>query len=413
MYRLARCHCLLIPLVCGAAWGQDYSFDIDSFEKKPFQIGGYVEYRGSKQSLNNDSLLAPISAASKWIHSGTLELNADYSWDSTRLSGVLHSQWQDNDFGSEHTTDLYQGYLNHQFNGQLSVNLGKRTLRWGKGYAWNPVAFVERPKDPLEPDLSREGFVIASADYIRSFNGDLKTLAFTPVILPVNNAVNEEYGKRATNFSAKLYMLYKDIDIDLLYRSSGSRPARIGADFSTNLATNFEIHGEWSHGKYSKKVLSGNSLTTRQETVNNILLGMRYLTEQDTTYILEYYHNGEGYTRNELQDFYRYISSPSTSTKQARSVSQADYTTRQNMQDYLYLRINQKEPFDILYLTPGLTLIYNLHDNSYSLSPELVYTRIDNLELRLRATFLNGSNESEFGEKSNKGKIEFKMRYNF
>jgi hypothetical protein len=408
-----KLHWLLILLIPGVVWGQEYSFDLESFEKKPFQIGGYAEFKHTSQSLNDSSLLAPLAVASERFRLGTLELNADYSWDKTRLSGVLHSQWFDDDFGEQHSTDLYQGYLNHQFNDRLSIDLGKRTLRWGKGYAWNPVAFVERLKDPLDPDLSREGFVIASADYIRSFEGDLKTLAFSPVILPVSDDVNEDFGKNSSNFAAKLYMLYRDIDIDLLYRSNGSRPARIGMDFSANLATNFEVHGEWSHGEYTRAVLVANKVVPQQGTANNVLLGMRYLNEMDTTYILEYYHNGEGYTDDEMKDYYQFISSLGTTQKQARTVSQSGYSLRQNMRDYLYLRVNQKEPFDILYLTPGVTLIYNLHDDSYSLSPDLVYTRIDNLELRLRATLLKGDTESEFGGKLTEAKLEFRVRYTF
>jgi hypothetical protein len=55
------------------------------------------------------------------------------------------------------------------------------------------------------------------------------------------------------------------------------------------------------------------------------------------------------------------------------------------MRDYLYLRISQKEPFDILYFTPSITWIYNVNDESYSLAPELLYTGITNFELRLKA----------------------------
>jgi hypothetical protein len=56
------------------------------------------------------------------------------------------------------------------------------------------------------------------------------------------------------------------------------------------------------------------------------------------------------------------------------------------MQDHFYLRLSQKELFDILYFTPALTGIYNLGDHSFSLSPELVYTGITNLEMRLKGT---------------------------
>ena len=58
-------------------------------------------------------------------------------------------------------------------------------MKWGKGYAWNPVAFLDRPKNPDDPELPLEGFVIASADTIKSFDGPLKTFAFTPVLVPV------------------------------------------------------------------------------------------------------------------------------------------------------------------------------------------------------------------------------------
>ena len=81
--------------------------------------------------------------------------------------------------------------------------------------------------------------------------------------------------------------------------------------------------------------------------------------------------------------------------------------------DYLYLRASQKEPFDIVYFTPSLTLIANLADKSWSLTPELLYTGITNLDLRLRATWLHGDAGSEFGEKQNARRVELMARYYF
>jgi hypothetical protein len=83
------------------------------------------------------------------------------------------------------------------------------------------------------------------------------------------------------------------------------------------------------------------------------------------------------------------------------------------MRDYLYLRASQKEPFDMLYFTPSITGIYNVDDKSVSISPELLYTGIDNLELRLKSTFLAGDSYTEFGEKLSDCKIEFRIRYFF
>jgi hypothetical protein len=83
------------------------------------------------------------------------------------------------------------------------------------------------------------------------------------------------------------------------------------------------------------------------------------------------------------------------------------------MKDYLYLRISQKEPFDILYFTPALTTILNLDDRSFSISPELLYTGITNFEVRLRGTALVGDRFSDFGEKPNDARLELRVRYYF
>jgi hypothetical protein len=32
------------------------------------------------------------------------------------------------------------------------LDAGKKVVKWGKGYAWNPVAFVDRPKNPEDPE---------------------------------------------------------------------------------------------------------------------------------------------------------------------------------------------------------------------------------------------------------------------
>jgi hypothetical protein len=83
------------------------------------------------------------------------------------------------------------------------------------------------------------------------------------------------------------------------------------------------------------------------------------------------------------------------------------------LQDYLYFRVSQKEPFDILYFTPAITSTINLQDGSLSVIPELAYSPITNLELRLRTPVLIGGNGTEYGEKQNDFRVEFRLRYYF
>ena len=57
--------------------------------------------------------------------------------------------------------------------------------------------------------------------------------------------LNQDFGESGhINAAAKAYFLLWDTDIDLMFLTKGSRPGRYGFDFSRNITTNLEIHGE-------------------------------------------------------------------------------------------------------------------------------------------------------------------------
>jgi hypothetical protein len=307
----------------------------------------------------------------------------------------------------------------------VTVDAGKKTMKWGKGYAWNPVAFVDRPKDPDDPALNLEGFYVATMDYIKSFDGPLKTFSFTPALVPVYGDMNKEFGEaRHLNLAAKFYFLFLDTDIDFMFLSGGSRTPRYGFDFSRNVTSNLEVHGElaWIKDFQQSLVDRDGTIFQSRSDVWSYLAGIRYLSAAETTYIFEYYHNGLGVTEAEMEEFFSFVNQGydtflltgnDAPLDRALSVGQGRYATINPMKSYLYLRVSQKEPFDILYFTPAITSIYNVDDQSFSLSPELLYTGITNLELRLKGTFLAGDEFSEFGEKQNDYRIELRARYYF
>ncbi len=109
-----------------------------------------------------------------------------------------------------------------------------------------------------------------------------------------------------------------------------------------------------------------------------------------------------------------YLSTGNDSLLQrAVTITENAYGKMNPMRNYLFLRVSQKEPFDILYVTPAITGIYNWDDCGLTLSPEVLYTRITNLELRLKATFLMAGRNSEFGEKPNDYRFELRAGYYF
>lgn len=416
----------------GAARAQQtYSFEPSEYQKKAYEIGGYAEGKLEGFALNRGGAFYQLNKPSGSRPSvnergtGTLEVTGKYHKDIVSLNFTAHGDgYRDVVFGNNHNTKLYEAGLAIQPETGLSLDLGKKVMLWGKGYAWNPVGFIQRPKDPTDPNLSREGFWMVSADYVRSFDGPIQTIGFTPVFIPTSPAINNDFGQvHHSDVAAKLYVLAGNTDIDFMALSGGAKSARYGADFSRNIGTQLEIHGEIAGITASKKMV----LNAAQQPVANTggaldyLVGLRFLSEADTTYILEYYHNGEGFQEAESDSFFalahnavaQYRATGSNALLQKAATLSNAYMRPNTMRRYINLKISQNEPFNIVYFTPSLTVQANLTDRSMLVLPELLYTGFTNVELRLRAQASIGPHFTEFGEKQASARVEFRARYYF
>ena len=422
---------LLCLSVSGLSAQEEYTLDLTEIEKRPFQFGGYLEFRPVLFGLDRNSWFYRLKFYSLKEGETIPEYNFNALLDMSYEKGIVKAKIRTNTditksfSGWSYDTTFYEAFLSVKPSLSFHLDAGKKRMKWGKGYAWNPVAFIDRPKNPNDPDLALEGFVVVSMDYIKSFQGKLKTITLTPVLVPVYDHINSDFGERnKLNFGGKLYFLFYDTDIDIMLLLGESVQARYGIDFSRNVTSNFEIHGELAYiPDYIKKVIDRDENVAEESYAStSYLLGARFLTRTDTTFIFEYFKNGNGYTFNEMGDFYFLIEQAYQSYLLTGDDSQLNfltgaagqaYRTFAPMQDYLYLRISQKEPWDILYFIPSFTSIFNLTDKSFSLTPELLYNPITNLELRAKIAVLLGKSGSEFGEKQNDFRLEFRIRYYF
>jgi hypothetical protein len=424
---------LMMALIFASSMGfaEEYKLDLSEIEKKPYYIGGYLEFRPDLLVLDKDAALYKLKfyrqpqGNTLEEYNGKLQLEGSYEKGIAKAFARINTDLSYTYLGWHYKTTVYDGYLSLKPSPSFTIDAGKKNMKWGKGYAWNPVAFVDRPKDPLDPELSREGYVVATADYIKSFSGPLKTVSFTPVLLPVYTNVNDTFGSiDHLNVAGKVYFLFYDTDVDFLFLAGQSKTNRVGIDVSRNITTNLEVHGEFAFITNQKKTVidSAGKVSTSESDVVSYLLGIRYLTTQDTTCILEYYRNGTGYSRSELEDYFSlinngydvYLATGNNSLlKKAANVTKGSYGSINPAKDYLYLLISQKEPFNILYFTPSINVIMNLSDKSFTLQPELLYSGFKNFEIRLRALGLFGAKNTEFGEKQNDYKFEVRIRYYF
>ncbi len=413
-----------------AVAGQDFSLELAEFEKKPYTLGGFAEIRWERLDIREDGAATlvnlhdnPISTLNRLTTS--LQFKGSYTRGIAGFNWLAAASAQQDDLGWADSLDLYEGYLTLRPTPLITTAFGKKAYTWGKGYAWNPVGFINRTKDPNNPEEALEGYVTAEAEWIRSFSGDLKNIAFTSVLLPVEGNLNDDFGEEDhVNLAAKLYLLYLDTDFDFLVYTGDSKTTRFGFDFSRNITPNFEMHGEIAHlTNIDKAILhEDGEVAVESDDITSGLIGIRYLSSHDLTSIIEYYHNGNGYSEQEMDLFYDRVDEAMgqwTNTGDdvpltaAGKLGSRGYTRPYAGKNYLYARFSQKEPFDVLYFTPAVTTIVNLDDGSFSVTPELTYTGYTNWELQVRWAILEGDPNSEYGEKQNSNKIELRVRYFF
>lgn len=431
---------LCFGLLCAALLGslpqvsqaeEEFTFDATEYQKRSFDLRGYAQAWPEYIPSNQGGALYQLAFFGKDQQedlsnlTGALELVGRYNRDMLTALVRTHSDIRWDYRGEEHEHTLYEGLLSLQPSTRFAAEVGKKANRWGKGVFWNPVAFIERPKDPNDPDLAREGFWMAAVDGVRSFDGTLQTMSFTPVVVPTYHGLNTDFGEPDhTNLAAKLYFLYRDTDIDFLFLTQGSRTARVGLDFSRNLAPNFEIHGEFAHISDFERVEidsapSCGARNVGKEDVISYLLGLRYRTAKDITYILEYYFDGTGNTEEQQRRYYNCVhtawdeDNAALMTQLQSQPLVARFVRPNPMRKYVGFRAAWNEPFNILYFTPGLQTFYNVDDNSYQLAPDLSYSGLGNFEFRLRAIIPVGDLLTEWGEKANDYKIDLRVRYYF
>jgi hypothetical protein len=164
------------------------------------------------------------------------------------------------------------------------------------------------------------------------------------------------------------------------------------------------------------------TLSSRERPATSVVAGLRYLTGASTTFILDYYHNGEGYTPDEMEAFFELIDHGSEAwdnngddqwLRLASRASTAGYGRMPAMQHYVYGRVNQPDALGVLYMSLGASAIVNVADGSVNLLPEVLYKPTANMELRWLGGIQYGGANTEFGEKAADARFEIRARYYF
>ena len=378
--------------------------------KEPsLEIGGVLDIPYTIMLPNQDSPIFNLQYAGKpepdilSTYPFTLYLNGDYQ---TAEMGV-HIRTATTVSGeSDPSFLLYELYGNYSPSDHSLIQFGKRNLRWGKGYAFTSVGYLSPEKDPEDPEASLAGYPLINTQFTWSFASDaLNNISVDFILLPaVPTSTVKQADAEYTGVAGKLYLMLWDTDIDIMGYYSKDKPTQYGMDFSRNIVSELEVHGELSRFQDEKKyLLSGGTL--KMETIDGFayLLGLRWLSSWNATTIFEYYHTDAGLTRNEFLQYRAYLS----------NVSKVYFSRPALMKDYLYLKVSQPEPFGIVDTSVSLYSIYNLNDRGVTAGLQIGYKPVTNLELSFQNILFIGPESSEFGNKLSLYKAILEVKLSF
>ena len=334
------------------------------------------------------------------------------------LSGSAGAIYSGLDDSLDHSEKLLEAYAKFVPNASLSLAAGKRNVKWGKGYVYNPVSLAGRQRDVNDIEASLEGYWMLSAEAIKSFPRPLETLAATLALIPVVKDMNQGYAEDETlSLASQLYFLLWDTDLDVYGAWNTGGRVSAGFDVSRNLLSNLEAHAELAyHSEIGRQVFQNDSTAVPSEGSGaEILAGTRYLAPFNTTFIFEFLHRTEGYTAGEMEAYRSALEGAAGRPIQdplRRKVAGLSrfYSGQFLMRNYFYAKASHPDFLNVLYFNPALYALVNAEDGSVMGGVEMSYVRFAHLSLLLRIAAFAGDGDTEYGMKPVRQRTEFRMR---
>jgi len=409
----------------GVAVGQEEASEAPSEKEKNLEWSGNLDVKYTLFHMHESSALYKLQFP---VNKPSSSLLTQY-----RFEPYLNAEYRTSDLGfylrthatyfsdADASVDIFEAYGNFNPSFSTTLQAGKRVYNWGKGYAFNPVGYVNPLKDPENPELAQAGLLSTNVEYVKSFSsGTLQNMSLLLVVIPASGSASNRFGElKQTDLAFKASFLVWDTDIDLMGFYSIQKPKRIGMDIARNLSANAEVHAELSYSNSAEKfTIASNSVASSLSNGISYLLGIRYLHESNTTLIVEYYHNEFGLSASEFDSYNRFLTSDTQGDdplllQRVATVNQMYFRGSNLMKDYLYFKLTKPEPFDWLYFTPSVFTIYNLADKSFLLSATMDYKPVTNIEFILWPTLITGEGNTEYGSKAFRQRVEVWMRVFF
>ena len=286
-----------------------------------------LDYRGSfvdeatrsdpntATALNEGNHLLPQP---RWTNIGTASLSLGLEPVSTTIGLSTTTTSLVN---PTYSASIHELAADLSLSDDLNLLVGKKILKWGTGYAFNPTGVVEPPRSPSDPTdrlNQNDGRTLIS---LTAFLGK-NSLTFVYL-----NDVQISIGSfkwNTSEYAFRAYAFLDGLDLSLVGHYREGDRLQAGANCSYVIGEGLELHGEvlaqqGSSMVYHPILQSDNSQQTftsypyvplydhSGRVFARTLVGGQYTFDNGINVVLEYSHNGEGLSRKEWQRWMNFV----------------------------------------------------------------------------------------------------------
>jgi hypothetical protein len=306
------------------------------------------------------------------------------------------------------------------YQSNLNLFAGRKLIDWSPGFTWNPADRINIKKDPADPMERRKGTDIAGVQYT------LNTFNFTGIVQIDSSdiAFHLKIGKDFEFLNSSLYTFYSRKK-----SPAGKKENYFGLTGKSMITNEMDFYFETAIDKNQSTLIPQKTETPTGDIYFfqknddskkyhlSALIGLRYThIKSDFNLIIEYYRNSYGYSKEDRQNFFNYMSR--IVEKQDLSDTDLLYKTQfaaigydNFMKDYLSFSANKTTKSRKFEYT--MNFIWSINDNSLILIPQIKYILSGKIAFDARFFAFVGTDETAFGSKPFSNSLMLNMNYYF
>ncbi len=244
----------------------------------------------------------------------------------------------------------------------VDFTIGKQQISPGTGYFLNPVDIFNQ-KDYTDPAYEQPGYNAFKIDYFMTLNSQL-IFIFSPDSTFDFSTIFVRYKHNFSKFDVSLYLSrYYKHQLDKFFNDEYFCSKMLGLSF----AGEFIGLGVWGEFAFFDPESHKNYL--------EYLIGFDYTFENGLYILNEFYYNSENDKKLFSFEWINYFSGAIKSPMKMLDFSYIDYPLT-----------------DLISL--GISSLYSMDDNSFSIIPHFIWNIFENTELTFRFVFNSGKKRS-------------------